>query len=303
MSRNLETVETQDTPTSNTSTDSATPFLNGSRANTHRKGNPMADIVTGSITGYVNNNPEVTLAAINDTRRENTLDHATINLENMKGFDRVNADVLQSAWKGTDAVKDARFDLATRIGEAKESTQRDMTAYFIASTQAANDSAREIAGLKSASDMTAQKLALDVAAGAQAAASAAMLAAEKIGTAQALATAALGKEVMLGQGILERTVIADGSATRALINDLKYHDLNRHLVERNTEIVELAAERRGWRDRWDDARQNQYASQFAALQNQLQAFQSQFQTATQGTVNFGSMSGNAGRNQSTNNIV
>lgn len=271
----------------------------------------MADIITGTVSGYVNNNPEVTLAAINDTRRENTLDHGRQDLENMKGFDRINADVLGSSWKNSDvtkdgtysvtnAVKDARFEIASRIGETTESTKRDMTAYFIASTQAATENAREIAGLKSAADMTAQKLALDIAAGANNAAFAAQLASEKIGTAQALATALLGRDVLMGQNQIERTVVAEGAATRALINDLKYHDLNRHLVERNTELVEAVAERREYRYRAD---QNQFQGQFAALQNQIQAFGSNLQDTRNSLVNFGSMSKGAGNQSATSNSV
>jgi hypothetical protein len=99
----------------------------------------------------------------------------------------------------------------------------------------------------------------------------------------------------------------DGEKTRALINDLKYHDLNRGLVERQTELVNCEQDRRRIHDRWDDARwgqvQNQWAAQSAMLQNQIQAFASQLQETRQGLVNFGTMAGNAGQQSSTSNNV
>lgn len=79
---------------------------------------------------------------------------------------------------------------------------------------------------------------------------------------------------------------ADGEKTRGLINDLKYHDLNRSLVERNAELVECESDRRYWRRH---AEQNQYGAQFAQLQSQIQAFNSQLQETRQGIVNFGNM--------------
>lgn len=97
---------------------------------------------------------------------------------------------------------------------------------------------------------------------------------------------------------LSEKIGADGDRTRALINDLKYHDLNRGLVERNAELVELAAERRHWRHLAD---QNQFAGQWAAVQSQLQAFNSQLQDTRQGMVNFGSMAGTT--QASTSNAV
>jgi hypothetical protein len=100
---------------------------------------------------------------------------------------------------------------------------------------------------------------------------------------------------------------ADGEKTRALLNDLKYHDLNRGLVERNTELVNCEQDRRRHYDRWLDGRfdqnQAQFAGQWAQLQSQIQAFQSQLQETRQGMVNFGTMSGQSGQQSSTSNNV
>lgn len=75
--------------------------------------------------------------------------------------------------------------------------------------------------------------------------------------------------------------------TRDLINDLKYNDLNRLLIERD-------GERRHWHGHYDQ-------SQFQALQSQLQAFQSQLQETRQGMVNFGTMAG-VGQTSTSNNV-
>jgi hypothetical protein len=97
----------------------------------------------------------------------------------------------------------------------------------------------------------------------------------------------------------------DGEKTRGLINDLKYHDLNRGLVERNTALVNCEQDRDNWRYRHDDVRfsqrQDQFGAQFAQLQTQIQAFASQLQETRQGMVNFGTMAG-VGQSSTSNNV-
>jgi hypothetical protein len=106
---------------------------------------------------------------------------------------------------------------------------------------------------------------------------------------------------------LSDKITAENEKTRDLISDLKYHDLNRGLVERNTELVNCEQDGRRYRDNWIDGRfnqfQTQYAGQWAQLQNQVQAFQSQLQETRQGMVNFGTMAGNSGQQSSTSNNV
>jgi hypothetical protein len=104
-------------------------------------------------------------------------------------------------------------------------------------------------------------------------------------------------------------VTADGEKTRALINDLKYHDLNRALVERQTSLVNCEQDNRHWGHRYDDARwnqmQGQWGTQFAAMQSQLQSmnqnFNSQLAETRQGMVNFGTMAG-VGQSSTNNNV-
>ncbi len=104
-------------------------------------------------------------------------------------------------------------------------------------------------------------------------------------------------------------IVNDGEKTRALMNDLKYHDLNRALVERQTSLVNCEQDNRHWHSRYDDARwgqfQSQWGGQFAQMQSQLQSmnqnFNSQLAETRQGMVNFGTMAG-VGQSSTNNNV-
>jgi hypothetical protein len=238
--------------------------------------NIMAEIVTGTTTGFMNT----------ETLQR---DHADIRKEGVENTAAVRLAVMQEGQDNMAATKDARHDIITEVDRQGDRVTDLSTAYYIAGQQNATDAARDIASLKTLTDANAQRMSVEMALGIEKSAAASALAAEKIGSA-----------VALGQSILSKEIFHDGQRTRDLINDLKYHDLNRALVERNTELVD---ERHGRRHYSRLADQSQFQGQWAALQSQIQAFQSQLQTATQGTVNFGTMSGNAGRNQSTNNVA
>jgi hypothetical protein len=104
-------------------------------------------------------------------------------------------------------------------------------------------------------------------------------------------------------------IAAEGEKTRTLLNEHKYHDLNRALVERQSELVNCEQDRCRYNDNWWDARFGQYQSQagaqFAAMQSQLQSmnqnFNSQLSETRQGMVNFGTMAG-VGQTSSANNV-
>ena len=101
-------------------------------------------------------------------------------------------------------------------------------------------------------------------------------------------------EMAKGQTAILEKIGVDGNETRRLINELKYGDLNRALIERNAELVEERHFARHWRGGYDQA-------QFAAISSQLQAFQSQLQETRQGMVNFGTMAG-VGQSSTSNNV-
>ena len=210
----------------------------------------MADIITGTTTGFVNNLPETTLKELSDTRREVASDTAAIQLENMKGFDRVNADVQRAELSGVSATKDARHDISSRLNTMQ--INQDDRFYDLG---------------KQISDNTAQLTSLGV---------------------------YIKDAATISAQSTQLAVAADGEKTRSLINDLKYQDLNRALIERNAELVEERHHAHRWHDRYE-------AGQWQALSNQMQAFQSQLATTTQGMVNFGTMAG-VGQSSTSNNV-
>lgn len=97
---------------------------------------------------------------------------------------------------------------------------------------------------------------------------------------------------------LSDKIDAGNEKTRDLIVALNNSDKDRLLVERNTELVASLADGRHWRH-WGEWRDGQ--GQWAALNSQLQAFQSQLQETRQGMVNFGTMAG-VGQTSTSNNV-
>ena len=194
---------------------------------------------------------------------------------------------LKESFASRGDTKDARHEILSSTGANTDRLEKQNSDYFIHSVSADRDAAREIAAMKASADMATQRLALDIA-----------LASERTAGAAALEAAKIAASLAIGHRDIERLVVADGSATRALVNDLKYHDLNRTLIERNAELVDERHYGRHWRHLAD---QGQYQGQWAALQNQLQAFQSQLQETRQGMVNFGTMAG-VGQSSTSNNV-
>jgi hypothetical protein len=217
----------------------------------------MADIITGTTTGFVNNMPDQTLAAVSDVRREAAEHTNEIVKEGLKGD-----------YNTQGAIKDARFDTNSRIAEAS----RDADNRFF-------DVGRDT------QDIRAQVIS------AQQAMVAGFLGASKDAEINALKTQ---MELAKQTTYLSDKIDGQAETTRALINDLKYGDLNRALIERNSELVEERWGRRHWHHL---AGQNQYQ----ALSNQLQAFESQLQETRQGMVNFGTMAG-VGQSSTSNNV-
>jgi hypothetical protein len=103
-------------------------------------------------------------------------------------------------------------------------------------------------------------------------------------------------ELAKAQAVLQDKIAFEGNETRKLINEQKYGDLNRALIERNAELVGCQAEKCHWRNNVDQV-------QFASMNNMLQAFQSQLQDTRQSMVNFGTMAGGSGKQDSTSNNV
>jgi hypothetical protein len=194
---------------------------------------------------------------------------------------------LKESFNARGDIKDSRHDVISEVDRQADRLDGQATSFYIASQQNATEAARDLASLKVLTDANATAMRSEIA-----------LNVEKVGAASALQAEKIASAVALGQSLLSRDIFADGQKTRDLINDHKYHDLNRALIERNTELVEERAYGRHWRDY---GAQTQYAAQFAQLQNQMQNFNSQLSETRQGMVNFGTMSG-VGQTSTSNNV-
>jgi hypothetical protein len=197
------------------------------------------------------------------------------------GFDKTGDTIMQEGQEGIMATKDARYDLANRITNSGDRvTDRLMEVRGLIGERFYTVG-RDLADLRQGQATLSKDIELN-----------------------ALKTQIEGQK---NTQYLSDKITLDGEKTRGLINDLKYHDLNRGLVERNTALVNCEQDRDNWRYRYDDARfsqrQDQFGAQFAQLQSQVQAFASQLQETRQGMVNFGTMAGNAGQQTSTSNNV
>jgi hypothetical protein len=217
----------------------------------------MADIFTGTATGFVNNYPETTTAALGDIR-----------LEQMKQ----TSDVL-------DAIKDARHELLDSTGVDTDRLADRISEMNIKNGDRFFDIGRDTQDIR-AQIISAQQ---QVVAG--------FMGAAKDAEINALKTQV---EMAKQSTYLSDKIDADGEKTRALVNSLKEQDLNRMLIERNTLLSEERFGRRYWSHGADQG-------QWAALNSQLQAFQSQLQETRQGMVNFGTMAG-VGQTSTSNNV-
>lgn len=223
----------------------------------------MADIVTGTVTGTVD---------VTDLLK----DHSDIRRE-----------VADEGRVTVDAVKTAGWHNSDRTGAEADRVINQATQHFIAGQQYAFEASRDVAALKAATDMQFAGILSEI------------KTQGSLGqAASALESAKVAAAVALGQSQLSKEIFADGQKTRDLINDLKYHDLNRALVERNAELVEERHYGRHWRGVAD---QNQFGAQFAQLQSMMQNFNSQLADTRQGMVNFGTMAG-VGQTSTSNNV-
>ena len=222
-----------------------------------------------------------------DLRREYTVDHADIRREQAVGHGEIRYDIATSAAHTrtenagntgelkaqlnavsdliNSDVKNTAWKVSDTVGYEGDRNIKSQSDFFIAQQQRNYDTAVELA---------------------------------KVAATQAAGFADIADRVVTSAEInalkTQLTVKEDGELTRGLINNLKNDELNRMLIERNTDVNHF---RHGY---WDalGAASN---AQFAAVTSNLNAFQSQLQETRQGMVNFGTMAGV--RQDSTNNNV
>jgi hypothetical protein len=202
-----------------------------------------------------------------DLRREYTVDHADIRKEQAVGFGETKYAIAEHSEATNRDILTTGYHTQVKVDEAADKVQQRATDYFIAGQQRSFDTSVELA---------------------------------KVSATQVAGFADLADRIVTSAEInalkTQLTVKEDGELTRGLINNLKNDELNRLLIERNTDVNHF---RHGY---WD-ALGTASNAQFASVASQLNAFQSQLQETRQGMVNFGTMAGNAGQQSSTSNNV
>lgn len=199
-------------------------------------------------------------------------EHSDIRREAAEHTNEVVKEGLKGDYNTQAAIKDARFDVNSRVSEVT----REVDNRFF-------DTGRDIADIRAQIISQQQQVV------------AGFMGAAKDAEINALKTQV---EMAKQTTYLSDKIDDQSEKTRVLLNDLKYHDLNRNLVERNNELVE----ERNWGRHWyHGTNQGQFGQQFAQLQSQMQNFNSQLSEARQGMVNFGTMAG-VGQSSTNNNV-
>lgn len=196
-------------------------------------------------------------------------------------------EVIKNSFDTRGDVKDSSRDIADRVESNGDRLSNQAAQFYIAGQAQDREAARDLATLTTLTNTYRNELLGQIQEGVNRNAAAVALESQKTATA-----------VALGQHELSRQISEQNEKTRDLINDHKYHDLNRLLVERNAELVEERDCRRKWQR---DASQAQWGAQFAQLQSMMQNFNSQLAETRQGMVNFGSMNG-VGQTSTSNNV-
>ncbi len=233
-----------------------------------------------------------------DNRYANAVGQADIRREGAVGVGEVKYAIAEHSEATNRDVLNVGHNTAVKVDEAADKIQQRATDFYIAGQARDFDNSRDLAALRAQIDMANQKLSTEI-----------LLATEKTATAQALESARLGAAVALGQSQiskeiaeskydLSKQVAYENEKTRDLINSLKNDELNRLLIERNTDLNHCR------HDYWG-ARDGLFNSQFAALSSQvnsqLNALNSQIAETRQGMVNFGTMAG-VGQSSTSNAV-
>jgi hypothetical protein len=230
---------------------------------------------------------EAVLVGNSDLRREGAVGLGETKYAIAASSENTNRDVLTSG-----------YHTQVKVDEAADKIQQRATDFYISAQARDFDSSRDLAALRASQDLAAQKLSTEILLATEKTATAAALESARLGAAVALGQSQLSKEIAESKYDLSKQVAYENEKTRDLINSLKNDELNRMLIERNTDLNSC----RG--DYWA-ARDGLFNSQFAALSSQvnsqLNALNSQIAETRQGMVNFGTMAG-VGQSSTSNAV-
>lgn len=200
------------------------------------------------VTAYMGVDP-----ALSDVRREG-VEHTSQILHAVSAEEGRTREVIATKTDElNDDIKSTGWDISKIVQAEANRLGGKATDFFIAQQQADSASKVELAKIASSVDAGFASIAQ---------------LSEKNNQISALST--------------QKYVSEDGEKTRALINDLKNADLNRMLIERNSDVNYYRADG----DRWESIYGN---GQFAAISSQINALGSNLESTRQGLYNFGFM--------------
>jgi hypothetical protein len=233
-----------------------------------------------------------------DNRFANAVGQADIRREQALGFGDVKYSIAEHSESTNRDVLTTGYHTQVKVDEAADKIQQQATDFYVAAQARDFDNSRDLAALRAQQDLAAQKLSTEILLATEKTATAAALESAKVAAAVALGQSQLSKEIAESKYDISRQVSEENEKTRDLINSLKNDELNRLLIERNTDL-------QGCRHDYWGARDGFLNSQFAALSSQLNsqvnALNSQLAETRQGMVNFGTMAG-VGQSSTSNNV-
>lgn len=233
-----------------------------------------------------------------DSRYTNSVGQSDIRREQAIGFGETKYAIATSSEDTNRDILQTGASTAVKVDEAADKIQQRATDFYIAGQARDFDNSRDLSALRASVDLANQKLSTEILLSSERAATAVALESARLGTAVALGQATLSKEVAEGKYDLSKQVAYENEKTRDLINGLKNDELNRMLIERNTDLTHCR------HDYWG-ARDGMFNAQFAALSSQVNsqtnALNSQLAETRQGMVNFGTMRG-VGQDSTSNAV-
>ena len=233
-----------------------------------------------------------------DNRYANAIGQSDIRRELATGFGDTKYSIAEHSEATNRDILTTGHNTLVKVDEVADKIQQRQADYFIAEQSRNFEAARDLSALRAQQDLAAQKLSTEILLSTEKTATAAALESAKVAAAVALGQSQLSKEIAESKYDTSKQIAFENEKTRDLINSLKNDELNRMLIERNTDLNHCR------HDYWG-ARDGLFNTQFAALSSQLNsqvnALNSQLAETRQGMVNFGTMAG-VGQSSTNNNV-
>jgi hypothetical protein len=233
-----------------------------------------------------------------DNRYANAVGQGDIRREQAVGFGETKFAIAEHSEDTNRDILTTGYHTQVKVDEAADKIQQRATDFYLAGQARDFETSRDVAALKAFTDLSAQKLSTEILLSSERGATAAALESAKVAAAVALGQSQISKEIAESKYDVSKQIAYENEKTRDLVNSLKNDELNRLLIERNTDLQHCR------HDYWG-ARDGLFNTQFAALSSQLNsqvnALNSQLAETRQGMVNFGSMNG-VGQSSTSNNV-